>query len=84
MLRKTFVGRADLFEFLLRIVTFPLQDYEGARKLVRHFRAPAFEFFLTPAQLFQLALLFLDLLGLPFQLEELFLRLLHLRIEMLG
>ena len=84
MLRKTFVGGADLLQLLLRIVAFPFQDHERARKFVRHLRAAPLQLFLSPAQFFQLALLFLDLLRLPFQLQELFLRLLHLRIEVLG
>ena len=83
VLGETFVSRADLFELLLRIVTFPFQDHERSRELVRHFRPPALQFFLAPAQLFQLALLLLDLFRLPLQLQELFLRFLHLRIEVL-
>ena len=49
MLRETFVGRADLLEFLLAIVTFAFQDHERSGKLVRHLRAAALEFFLAPA-----------------------------------
>ena len=62
MLGKALVGRTDLFEFLLRIVTFAFEDDERSREFVRHLGAPAFQLFLAPAQLFQLPFLFLDLL----------------------
>src|SRR5205085_868364 len=65
MLRETFVRRANRLELLLAVVSFAFEDDEGARELVRHFRAAALEFFLAPAQLFQFAFLFFDLLLLP-------------------
>ena len=65
MLGETFVRRANGLELLLAVVSFAFEDDEGTRELVRHFRAAAFEFFLAPAQLFQFALLFFDLLLLP-------------------
>lgn len=83
MLSKALVRRPDLFEFFLRIVPFTFEDHERPRQLVRHLSAPAFKFFLAPAQLFQFALLFLDLLRLPLQLHKLLLCFLHLEIEML-
>ena len=83
MLRKTLVGRTNLFEFFLRIVSFAFENHERPRQLVRHFSAPAFQFFLAPAQLFQFAFLLLDLLRLPLQLQKLLLCFLHLGIEML-
>ena len=42
------------------------------------------QFFLAPAEFFELAFLFLDLFLLALELEQLLLRFLHLRIEMLA
>src|ERR1700680_3865350 len=83
MLSKTFSHRPDLFESPLRIVGFALEHDERARQLVGYFRAPAFQFLLAAAQFFQLPFLFFNLLLLAFELEQLLLRFLHLRIEML-
>ena len=84
MLAKALPHRAQLLEPFLRVVPFALQHHERARELVRHFQASAFQLFLTPAQLLQLAFLFFDLFLLPFQLEQLLLSFLHLLVEMLG
>src|SRR6266446_8248257 len=84
MLSKTFSHRPDLLQSLLRIISFALQHDERARQLVGYFRAPVFQFLLAATQFFQLPLLLFNLLLLAFELEQLLLRFLHLRIEMLG
>ena len=84
MLPKTFAHRAELLEPFLRVVAFPLEHDERARQLVGHFRAPPFQFFLAATQFFEFPLLLFDLFLLALELEQLLLRLLHLRIEMLG
>src|SRR5712691_4296384 len=84
MLPETFPHRPELFEPLLSVVSFPFQHYQRPGEFIGHFRAASLELFLTAAQFLELALLFLDLFLLTFELEQLLLRFLHLRIEMLG
>ena len=83
MLPETFPHRPELFEPLLRVVSLALQHYQRPGEFIGHFRAASLELFLTAAQFLELALLFLDLFLLTFELEQLLLRFLHLRIEML-
>ena len=84
MLLKTLASSADLLELFLRVVSFPLQHDKRSRQLVSEFCAAALEFFLTPAQFFQLAFLLLNLILLSLERDELLLRFLHLRIEVLS
>ena len=84
MLPETFPGRAKLLEPLLRVVRFALEHNQRARQFVGHFRAAALQLFLTTAQLLEFALLFFNQLLLAFELEQLLLGFLHLRVEMLG
>src|SRR5712671_848609 len=82
MLSKTFPHCPQLLESFLCVVSFALQHNERARQLIAHFSATAFQFFLFPAQLLELPLLFFDLVLLTFELEQLVLRFLDLGIEM--
>ena len=84
MLAKTFARRPQLLELLLRVVGLPLQNNKRSRQLVRHLGPSLFQFALTPAQFLELAFLFLNLLLLSLELEQLFVRFLHLRVEMLS
>src|SRR4029450_4670181 len=83
MLTKTFSSSADLLEPFLRVIRFALEDNESARQLVGHFRATALQFFLATAEFFELPLLFFYLFLLALELEQLLLRLLPLRVQML-
>ena len=83
MLPKAFAHRAELLQPFLRVVAFPLEHDERACQLVGHFRASPFQFFLAATQFFEFPFLLLDLFLLPLELEQLLLRLLHLRIQML-
>src|SRR5438034_6506666 len=84
VLTKTFPSRADLLEPFLRIIRFALKHNERACQLVGHFGTAAVQFLLTTAQFFELALLLFDLFLLALELEQLLLRFLHLRLQMLG
>ena len=81
MLAEAFASGAELLHFFLRVGGFAFEHDERARQLVGHLGAAAVEFLLAAAQLLEFALLFLDLFLLALELEELFLRLLHLGID---
>src|SRR5207248_11014184 len=49
MLAEAFARGPQLFEFVLRLVRFPLQHHQRTRQLIRHLRPAAFQFFLPPA-----------------------------------
>ena len=84
MLPEAFPGCTDLLETTLCVVTLTLEHNKRAGQFVGHFRATVLQFILATTKLFQFALLFFDLLLLSLELEQLLLRLLHLRIQVLG
>ena len=84
VLAKTFARRPQLLDFLLRVVGLALQNNERSRQLVRHLGPSVFQFSLTPAEFLELAFLFFNLFLLALELEQLFVRFLHLGVEMLG
>ena len=84
MLAETLARGAELLHFFLRIGGFALEHNERAGQFVRHLGAAALQFFLAAAQFLEFALLFFDLFLLAFKLQQLFLRFLHLRIEVLS
>ena len=81
---RSFRGRRGSARAALRVVCLPLQHDERARQLVGHLRAAVLQFLLAPAEFLQFALLFFDLLLLAVELQQLLLRLLHLRIQISG
>src|ERR1043165_1198359 len=84
MLTETLPGCADLLEPALRVICLPLEYDQRASQFISHFRATVLQFVLAATEFLQFAFLFFDLLLLAFELQQLLLRLLNLRIQMLG
>ncbi len=68
----------------LRVVGLALEHHEGAREFLDHLRLARLQLLLPAAQFLEFALLFLDHFLLALEREELFLRLLHLVVEMFA
>jgi hypothetical protein len=84
MLRKTFVDALQQLDPLLRVVSLTFEHDERARELIDHVGLAALQLILPARKLFEFALLPLNRILLPLQRNELFLRLLHLIVEVLA
>ena len=69
---------------MLALVLLAFQHDQRTRELVAHFGTSTVQFLLAPAELLELSLLFFNLFLLALELEQLVLRFLDLRVEMLG